>query len=427
MKILVIGNGFDLEHGLTTKYKDFLDFMQGIKLISSKTNVADKNAFIEELGTITNHEVDENIKKYFTQEKFLNPDFMKEWKEEKISKELIEGANNNIWIKYFIKNMNYENKGWIDFESEISNVIQCFDYMKNYSEYCKKYLKWPEEKEQEKYYKEEIVKKVLVYSGLDIEPFELIGENLKEIIDTLKNHLDNLIRCLEIYLEECVRKINIECLATDIKDIRFDKVLSFNYTNTYERVYGYSDKGIEYDYIHGKAEITRNPSENDMVLGIDEYLDDELKNKELEFIAFKKYFQRIYKRTGNTYKKWREQIKDIIRENNEKVEKYEKELSIKYLNSDKEPIISAINEIKKYKNEIYIFGHSLDITDKDIIRELIEYPNIETTIFYYDKGVYAQQIANMVKIIGQDELIQRVSGANPTIIFKQQQQKTKRN
>lgn len=30
IKILVIGNGFGLEHGLTIKYEDYLDFMQGI-------------------------------------------------------------------------------------------------------------------------------------------------------------------------------------------------------------------------------------------------------------------------------------------------------------------------------------------------------------------------------------------------------------
>lgn len=39
MKILVIGNGFDLEHGLPTKYKDFLDFMQGINLLRSKISI----------------------------------------------------------------------------------------------------------------------------------------------------------------------------------------------------------------------------------------------------------------------------------------------------------------------------------------------------------------------------------------------------
>ena len=33
MKILLIGNGFDLEHGLPTSYMDFLDFCQRVERI----------------------------------------------------------------------------------------------------------------------------------------------------------------------------------------------------------------------------------------------------------------------------------------------------------------------------------------------------------------------------------------------------------
>ena len=51
--------------------------------------------------------------------------------------------------------------------------------------------------------------------------------------------------------------------------------------------------------------------------------------------------------------------------------------------------------------------------------------NTTTTIFYLNNDVYAQQIANMVKIIGQDELINRVHGSNPSIIFKQQEPRIK--
>lgn len=424
MKILVIGNGFDLEHGLPTKYKDFLDFMQGIYLINSITSISDKGTFIDQLERATKHKVDENIKKYFTQEKFLNPDFMKEWKEERISKELIDGANNNIWIKYFIENMNYEKEGWIDLESEISNVILCFDYMKTISIIYDKSDILPNNMDYEK---EEVVNKIIKYIGLNkITAIDMRGKNLKHCINILNLHLNNLIRCLEIYLENCVGNINIGYVAVDIKDIKFDKILSFNYTNTYEKVYDIFSY-MKYHYIHGKADIDRTADNNNIVLGIDEYLDDEAKNKELEFIAFKKYFQRIYKKTENTYKKWIEEIEEDYKMIINKEEKYRnilyKQKDETYINKYK----GIINNLHSNKNEIYIFGHSLDITDKDIIRELIECPNTETTIFYYDKGVYAQQIANMVKIIGQDELIKRVSGADPTIIFKQQQNKIQRN
>ena len=76
-----------------------------------------------------------------------------------------------------------------------------------------------------------------------------------------------------------------------------------------------------------------------MVLGIDEYLNDDKKDKEVDFIQFKKYFQRIYKKTGCEYKKWVEEIKS----RNEKVDKKESWLR---------------EELEGLETNLYIFGHS---------------------------------------------------------------------
>lgn len=72
------------------------------------------------------------------------------------------------------------------------------------------------------------------------------------------------------------------------------------------------------------------------------------------------------------------------------------------------------------KHNLYIFGHSLDITDRDILRDLILNDNVYTTIYYLNKDVLGQQITNLVKVIGQNELIKRTGGSAKTIIFKQQ-------
>lgn len=45
-------------------------------------------------------------------------------------------------------------------------------------------------------------------------------------------------------------------------------------------------------------------------MGIDEYLDLPEKNEEFTFLAFKKFYQRIYKSTGNAYLEWVDEIKD---------------------------------------------------------------------------------------------------------------------
>lgn len=81
---------------------------------------------------------------------------------------------------------------------------------------------------------------------------------------------------------------------------------------------------------------------------------------------------------------------------------------------------SAIKDEKCRKHHLYIFGHSLDVTDGDILRDLILNDNVYTIIYYLNKDVYGQQIANLVKVIGQDELIKRTGGSTKTIEFKMQ-------
>ena len=60
----------------------------------------------------------------------------------------------------------------------------------------------------------------------------------------LMRELERLTRALEIYLAEFVQKIPITEKSADIETIHPDCILSFNYSNTYERVYGSEEKII---------------------------------------------------------------------------------------------------------------------------------------------------------------------------------------
>ena len=79
------------------------------------------------------------------------------------------------------------------------------------------------------------------------------------------------------------------------------------------------------------------------------------------------------------------------------------------------------------RHNLYIFGHSLDITDKDILKDLILNDNVYTTVFYCNKDALGQQIANLVQVIGQEELIRRTGGSRKTIEFKLQKNMEVRN
>lgn len=406
MNILVIGNGFDLAHGLPTKYGDFLEFVKVIRqVVKVKSGDDVSNLDWGNINPIVKELVENNmgnVRNSLRSQEHMWNDLLSE----------------NIWINYFLQCNMYQKENWIDFECEISNVIQTIDKdMHGLSIVYK--------------LEDEFVR---LSNGFLNRIYYESQMTFKDVRDRLLNDLNKLIRALEIYLCEYVEEIEVKRRSLDIESLEeIGYILSFNYTDTYRNIYG-ANKDIEYDYFHGKANSDNPLQMNNMVLGIDEYLSDNIKNDRTEFIAFKKFYQRIYKECNELALNWCADIKKefeysvyskkfmiedqigfelVSRESDNQYnwEQFEK-LAFEY---DKE------YEEKHPKHNLYIFGHSLDVTDKDILRKLILNDNVKTTIFYPDKRELGKKIANLVKVIGQDELIRRTGGSTKTIEFKLQQ------
>lgn len=191
-------------------------------------------------------------------------------------------------------------------------------------------------------------------------------------------------------MAEYVSELNIQVYNGSIEKLNPTHILSFNYTNTYEKIYNIGCRKIEYDFIHGVA-VKGNADFCNMVLGIDEYLKEDERQGNIEFVEFQKYYQRMQKRTGCRYKEWKEQIASSRKNNKDK------------------------------RVDLYIFGHSLDSTDKDVLREFLLNDDIVTTIFYYNQDAYERELANLVKVLGTDELLFRMYGKNPRIRFEKQE------
>lgn len=377
-KILLIGNGFDLAHGLPTSYSFFLDFCDKIKETLLFPKFSNDDEWKKDI--ILNWDIDNSIKSKLFEEWNTNNNL------NKLFIEIYDNIKSNIWITYFLKKRNQLGKNWIDFESEISNVVQAFECVRNCTESGKSIPR----SEIEGIKVEEVEEFIDIFEGNDSKKFQLSYFNLNifnKCIKQMTLDLDSLIRALEIYISGFINKIEGLQKNDDIKDINPDCVLSFNYSNTYERIYGQSNK-IEYDYIHGKADITNNVNTCNLVLGIDEYLEECDRDNKLEFLPFKKFYQRIYKSTDSSYMEW----VDEIRQNSE------------------------------CPYELYIFGHSLDKTDKDILALLICNDNVQTKIYYHrksndDKKELGKLIRNLVRVIGAKELIRRTGGSHKTIEF----------
>lgn len=397
MNILVIGNGFDLAHGLKTKYEDFLKFTQTYLEYDEAYR---KKPEIKEVWEDAPEE-----EKYI----LLHMGNMFD-QNKKLYEELGSLIKHNVWLKYFYsiyESRKQEGKdGWIDFESEISRVIQALDAynieieseMRN-GEYIAPLNKGALN----------IIRPFILDSeiGIGLGMFSFGKDFINRKKRNLLTDLKRLIRCLEIYLCEFVTTDDVKKL-NDITNLPIiDKVISFNYTDTYEKIYK-PDRFVKFDYIHGKADVNKTVETNNMVLGVDEYLQGDDRNQNIEFIEFKKYFQRIHKETGCEYRKWlKEMESDDI---------YERIVEHTY---------GHVNEVVDYiirrtaYHKIFFYGHSLDITDKDIIRALILAQRTHTTIYYLDKEDYARKITNLVKIIGQDELISRTGGVDRSIFFRE--------
>ena len=424
MNILVLGNGFDLAHGLPTKYTDFLEFT---KVMQKKIS---NNKTVEEIDwTGVSEKVKDCITSYYS-----GSGNDKRVYEEKLSELIYD----NFWLDYFIQNPMYQKENWIDFECEIGKVIQSLSF-----DMCDGKRKYELDDAMDELSNDYLSKVYSQYSftvrsmgALTDTRYQAIS--FREIRDRLYKDLKRLIRALEIYLAEYIGKMECNLISPDIKSIVGEfadkdtntkrvltNTLCFNYTDTYKRLYWNRllvDRYI--DYIHGKADIKNTTETNNMVLGIDEYLSEDRRNKDIEFIAFKKFYQRIYKETGCKYREWVERIEKEYLEYLQRQEEayvrehqYETDSMRKMMN---QLAASAIRDEKCQIHNVYIFGHSLDITDGDILRDLILHENVHTTIFYYNKDVMGQQIANLVKVIGPDELIKRTGGSTKTIEFKKQ-------
>ena len=369
MNILVIGNGFDIAHGLPTQYKDFLDFIREYYRCRNSNDVFTSN---------------ERYKNEIVRLKTENP---------KLYYEIETLTKDNAWYLHF--DSIYESRmtegkdGWIDFEREISNIIQIIDKFR--IQIIKEYERGYGIASLNDWQIEQLKEIIWGNVHLDYKSVNFDIYTIQRLKKRLVQDLNKIIRCLEIYLAYCVHIEKCAVLSV-VEKLDIQYVLSFNYTDTYRLLYDKGDKSIKYHHIHGAARKKSDVGTCNMILGIDEYLNDLSKNTNNEFVEFKKFFQRIFKGTGNIYTEW--------------IGVHEKNLRI-LKNSSNPPTMN-----------IYIFGHSLDNTDGDVLRNLILQDHTNTTIFYHNREALGKQIANLVAVLGEDELIKRTNKNTQTIFFK---------
>lgn len=213
MNILVIGNGFDLAHGLPTQYTDFLKFINGLVYFDMKYGnvdccekdvLADKGEYSSLMSYYYTLLTDRKI--YY--------------------EELLKMAKDNKWISYFnsiVEKRKIEEKiGWIDFESEISSIVQMLDE----SDII---IRQGLEEGKEDVHLEHRQLDVLapfILEGKKINPhtYSVTSAFIPIKKKILLEDLDRLIRGLEIYLSDYICSLAIVKEYDMIKNLRIDRV-----------------------------------------------------------------------------------------------------------------------------------------------------------------------------------------------------------
>lgn len=364
MTIIVIGNGFDRALSLPTNYTDFLKFGDYMKWFTSEDyKFGGKTP--ESFG------VDSKICTLIEQYSGNVADNLfenKDWIKTKCQK--------NFWLDYFLDKQEELNKKgkhrWVDFESEISSVVQMIEKsidkegdgidgeFNNYDLEC-----------------------IDIFSG----KYGVVFDTFRDIHNSLLKDLDNLVCLMGFYFGVFVEALEFAdippVLDKVINSVKEVKVLSFNYTHFLENYLKKQNKKYEIDYIHGEAIADKTKAEaNNMVLG------EESGVGNVEFADMRKYFQRILKNTDNSYINWINRINEHY---------------IKLIESD------AHTDTIPH-NKIIFFGHSMDVTDGDIIKKLILAPHTDTVVYCYAEDAYdhkdmIQKIKNVEVVINRDNLI----------------------
>lgn len=376
MNILLLGNGFDLHHTLLTRYVNFLNVLDFLV----KNGIKDEKTLGDILKSPKLKSVDDSIEKSFN--KYEKTYSKIEFDSDEIN-QMISLVKNNMWFKYLLSSLN-RNVNWIDFEKEIAMVVQAYQHLfdkkisdrvninkyNSYDHTIIKYFGFPF-----------IDVQGVVTSGYKIIKDEYLieypqGSNIKmlnkeEVIKVILKELRDLAEALKLYL-----KLFVDSILDELKkDNNFswsetfenvDAVITFNYTNTFEKIY---NQEIDVYHLHGNVN-------SEIVLGINPDDSDRIETIDTSLVKFKKYFQRTMISSDSEY--------------------------INFFNNIKEP---------PHFNALYIIGHSLDVTDKDMIEDLFRISH-KIYILNYDNDEKERHVKNLINIFGKEEFeeIKRKTG-----------------
>jgi len=329
-KLVIIGNGFDLAHGLKTSYKDFIIWY--LNKVNSSRACGSSNNFIyfgskngQSNGFINNPEkeiidindFDEYKKRYGIITKYKHDDFVK-----------------SILVKI-------ELLKWVDIEKE-------------YYEFLVKIYKSYEQ-----------------YGSFDAKELVNLNKALYLIGEELKDYLGNHLKPPFVENESIKSLFDSKILNDPDEDVY---VLNFNYTSFVEKylptltkldnestikseivgINMYNNINVYLNQIHGKL-----GSDNHLVFGYGDETD--------------KYYEKIEDLKDNEFLKYMKSFAYLQSSNYKHL--------FEFLDQEDLPVE------KKEKFNVYIMGHSCGVSDRLLFTHIFEHPLMNSVqLYYYQYG-----------------------------------------
>lgn len=387
-RIIIIGNGFDLAHGMRTSYRNFIDdYWENIgNEFSNRDSTHYKDCSFEnddiKIGTLP-----DNISLGYTYQEISN-NLRKSY------------ANRDIVFKNrFLKiiteknNLNY----WVDIEDEYYRILKEIvnnpretrkieDLNKDFNSIKEKLAEYLKKNEFDSHDSSSISISIStkVYQNCNYDDLTKIALDIKaeQELKALKDapigfpiQVDrNKLRLKNLPLDK-IKKLLVSSRASEYFDLSPKNILllNFNYTNTDKY---YINKEVREFYvkdpllnvmsnnIHGSI---HNPDENPIIFGYGDELDADYKR--IEDLNENKYLENIK--------------------------------SINYLETSNYK--SMLSSIEEGCYEVFIFGHSCGISDRTLLNTIFEHENCASIrVFYHKREDGSDNYSDVVRNISRN-------------------------
>jgi hypothetical protein len=391
-RLVLIGNGFDIAHGLPTRYEEFINWYCDQRVEGFVGNLTDTSSDLLCTFQDLRHQV-WNVNAY------SNGYNLKKAKGKKLIDDIIGNVNffKTTMVPFFANiYLSIETKGWVDIENEYYELLKKFALQDNDAtkvEELNKQLHFLQDKlvEYISLVNKEEVKPVpgiksAIYSpfnqsDISIDGMHALEEHVKYGLKLDDKSWEIKIRQYEsiCYTKGYVdsykeknpdsEKIDWECIPKELLLPNQIMLLNFNYTKTAE-LYCPNDKEIfSINHIHGKVENSKS-----VIFGYGDEIDE--KYKELE-----------------------KKNDDLCLSNIK---------SIKYLEADNYRKVRSFIESEPY--QIIIMGHSCGNSDRTLLNTLFEHPNcVSVKPYYYidkkGKDNYLKLVMNISRNFNDKKLM----------------------